>query len=82
MELWGLLAESQVLQQFTPATQNMILVEHKQGHAVKMEDGQAKNQPARVSFVNGQRGTNLSGELKVEETRENKIEVLEEGVCQ
>ena len=47
-----------------------------------MEDGQAKNQPARVSFVNEQRGTNLSGELKVEETRENKIEVLEEGVCQ
>ena len=71
-----------MLQHLTPVTQNMILVEHRQGHAVKMEDGQAKNQPARVSFVNEQRGTNLSGELKVEETRENKIEVLEEGVCQ
>ena len=77
-----MLAGSQVLLQVTPATQTTILVEHRQGHAVKMEDGQAKNQPARVSFVNGQRGTNLSGELKVEETRENKNEVLEEGVCQ
>ena len=82
MELWVPLAESQVLQHLTPATQNMILVEHKQGHAVKMEDGQAKNQPARVSFVNGQRGTNLSDELKVEESKENKKKVSEEGVCQ
>ena len=45
-----------------------------------MECGQDKNQPVRVSFVNGQRGTNLSDE--VEESRENKNEVLEEGVCQ
>ena len=42
-----------------------------------MEHGQTKNQPARVSFVNGQRGTNLSDEVE-----ENRNEVLEEGVCQ
>ena len=47
-----------MLLQVTPATQTTILVEHRQGHVVKMEDGQAKNQPARVSFMNGQRGTN------------------------
>ena len=69
-----------MLQQDTPATQNTILVEQKQGHAIQMEHGQTKNQPARVSFVNGQRGTNLSDE--VEENRENRNEVLEEGVCQ
>ena len=55
MELWVLLAESQVLQQVTPATKNTILLEHGQGYAVKMEGGQVKNQPARVSFVNGQK---------------------------
>ena len=45
-----------MLQLLTPVTQNTLLVEHRQGHAVKMENGQAKSQPAGVSF--GQRGTN------------------------
>ena len=41
-----------MLQRLTPVTQDTILVEHRQGHAVKMEDGQAKNQPVRVSYMN------------------------------
>jgi hypothetical protein len=69
MELLVLLAESQVLEQLTPATKTTILVEHRQGLAVKMDSGQAKNQPARVSF-NGERGTNQLMSLK----RAEKIE--------
>ena len=45
-----------MVERLTPARKTTILVEHRQGHAVKMERGQAKNQP--VSFVNGERGIN------------------------
>ena len=41
-----------MIQHLTPAMQITILVDHGQGHAVKMENGQAKNQPVRVSFMN------------------------------
>ena len=43
-----------MVEQLTPVWKTTILVEHRQGHAVKMEGGQAKNQP--VSFMNGERG--------------------------
>ena len=56
MELWLLLTGDHVVQRLTPVWKATILVEHRQGHAAKMEGGQAKNQP--VSFVNGERGTN------------------------
>ena len=45
-----------MVERLTPARKTTFLVEHRQGHVVKMESGQAKNQP--VSFVNGERGTN------------------------
>ena len=48
-----------MLQQDTSAWKATILMEQRQGHAIQMERGQTKNQPARVSFVNGERGTNI-----------------------
>ena len=53
-----------MLKRLTPAGEAMILMEHRQGYAAKMEGGQAKNQPVRVSFVNGQRRTNLSDKIE------------------
>ena len=80
MEMWGLLAERQVLQQFTPATQNTILVEHRQGHAIQMEHGQGKNQPVRVSFMNGAGREEPNWINSLEESGESKYE--EEGIYQ
>jgi hypothetical protein len=50
MELLVLVAESLVLQQLTPVVVNTLYKDHGQGHVVKMDSGQAKNQPARVSY--------------------------------
>ena len=51
-----------MVERLTPARKTTFLVEHRQGHVVKMEGGQAKNQP--VSFVNGERGLPYFGRSK------------------
>ena len=44
-------------------------MEQRQGHAIQMEHGQTKNQPARVSFVNGERGTKIKVILQKREKK-------------
>ena len=52
MDLWELVAESQVLEQFTPVMMNTLYKEQVSGYVVKMDSGLAKNPDVSIQTAN------------------------------
>ena len=52
MDLWVLVAKSQVIEQITPALVNTLYKEQVTGHVIKMDSGQAKSPDVSIQTAN------------------------------